>query len=98
MDRALAKPIALLRGLWPVAKIPVMIRDVSCPIRGIDSELYPAVERRIRPIPDARHNPMLDRADVDVIDVTREIVPIANGMLPIAPLPNAAFAFGGAAV
>jgi hypothetical protein len=41
---------------------------------------------------------MLDRVDMDVIDMTREIVLIANGMLPTAPLPDTAFAFGGAAV
>ena len=41
---------------------------------------------------------MLDRVDMDIIHVTREIVVIANGMFPIAPLPDAAFAFGGTAV
>jgi len=48
-------------------------------------------------IPDPRHQPMLDRVDMDVIDTTREIVLIANGNAP-NPLPDTAFAFGGAAV
>jgi hypothetical protein len=40
---------------------------------------------------------MLDRVDMDVINMTREIVLIANGVLPIALLPDTAFTFGGAA-
>ena len=31
---------------------------------------------------------------MNVIDMTREIVFIANGVLPIAPLPDTALAFG----
>ena len=52
----------------------------------------------MRPIPDPWHKPMLDRVDMDVIHMTREIVLIANGVLPVASLPDTAFAFGGAAV
>jgi hypothetical protein len=77
--------------------MPDMIGDIACPVLGIDSEFHHTMERRIRPIPDPWHEPMLDRVDMDVIDMTREIVLIANGTLPIAPLPDAAFAFGGAA-
>jgi hypothetical protein len=35
---------------------------------------------------------------MDVIDMTLEIAFVADGMLPIAALPDAAFALGGAAV
>jgi hypothetical protein len=45
------------------------------------------MERRIRPIPDPRHKPVLDWVEMNVVDVIREIVVIANGMFPIAPLP-----------
>ena len=55
------------------------------------------MERRIRPITDLRHKPVLDRVDVNVVDVTGEIVGIADGMFPMAPLPDTAFAFGRAA-
>jgi hypothetical protein len=41
---------------------------------------------------------MLDRVDMNVIDVAPEIILVANGVLPIAPLPDAVFALGGAAV
>jgi hypothetical protein len=40
---------------------------------------------------------MFDRVDMDIINVTRKIVLIANRMLPITPLPDTAFALGGAA-
>jgi len=33
---------------------------------------------------------MLDRIDMNIIDMTRDIVVIANDMLPIAPLPTCA--------
>ena len=48
------------------------------------------MERRKWPIPDPRHQPMLDRIDMNIIDMTRDIVVIANGVLPIAPLPTCA--------
>jgi hypothetical protein len=35
----------------------------------------------MRPIPDSRYKSMLDGIDMDVIDMTREIVLIANRML-----------------
>jgi hypothetical protein len=52
----------------------------------------------MRPIPDLRDQAMLDRIDVNVIDVTGEVALVSNGVLPIAPLPDATFALGGAAI
>ena len=52
----------------------------------------------MRPIPDPRQQPVLDRVDVDVVDMTSEVVLVANGVLPIAPLPDAAFSFGRTAM
>ena len=49
------------------------------------------------PIPDPCDKSMLDRIDMDVIDVTRQIVLIANRMLPVAPLPDATLASSGTA-
>jgi hypothetical protein len=37
---------------------------------------------------------MLDRVDMEVIQMTRKIVLVADGVLPIAPLPDTAFALG----
>jgi hypothetical protein len=55
------------------------------------------MERRKRPIPNPRNETMFDRVDMDVVDVTLEVALVANGMLPIAALPDAAFALGDAA-
>jgi hypothetical protein len=41
---------------------------------------------------------MFDRIDVDVVDVTGEIIFITNGVLPVTPLPYTAFALGGPAL
>jgi len=40
-------------------------------------------KRRMRPISDSRHIAMLDRIDMDIIDVTGEIIFITNGVLPV---------------
>jgi hypothetical protein len=48
--------------------------------------------------PGSRDHLMLGRIDMDVINMPREIILVANGVLPIAPLPDASFALGGAAV
>src|SRR5712664_2847968 len=47
----------------------------------------------VRPILDLRNVSMLDRVVMNIIDVTGQIVVIANSMLPIAPLPDAFVAF-----
>jgi len=41
---------------------------------------------------------MLNRVDMDIIHMTRKIVLIADGVLPITTLPDAALAFGGTTV
>src|SRR5947208_5000022 len=51
----------------------------------------------MRPISGLCYEAMLDRIDMDVIDVTPKIVLIADRMLPITPLPDAALALRGAA-
>ena len=51
----------------------------------------------MRPISDPRYIAMLDRIDMDIIDVTGEIIFITNGVLPITSLPYSAFALGGTA-
>ena len=51
----------------------------------------------MRPIPDSLYKAMLDRIDMDVVDVTRQVLLIANSVLPITSLPDAALALGGAA-
>ena len=45
----LRNPSARSASLWPFSEIPGVIRDIACPILGIDAELHHAMERRIRP-------------------------------------------------
>src|SRR5439155_24141162 len=50
------------------------------------------MERRKRPIHDARGVPVLDGIDMNIVHVRREIRFVANEMFPVAPLPDAALA------
>ena len=51
----------------------------------------------MRPIPDSLYKTMLDRIDVNVVNVPGQIVLIADRVLPITPLPDAALPLGSAA-
>ena len=62
-------------------------------------ELHEALERtrgrdlrRMRPVLDPLRMAVLDRVEVDVVGVAREITVIPQGVLPIPSLPNSAFA------
>ncbi len=44
----------------------------------------------MRPDTRAAHNPVFDRIKMNVIDMAREILLVANGVFPKAPLPDAA--------
>ena len=48
-----------------------------------------AMETAERPVGDATHQPVLHRVVMDVIDVPFEIRVVADGVLPIAALPDA---------
>src|ERR1700735_5834088 len=47
----------------------------------------------VRPVSRSGHVAMLNRIEVDVVNVPLEIGIIANGMFPIAPLPNTLLSF-----
>jgi hypothetical protein len=47
----------------------------------------------MRPIGDAGYKTVFNRIVVDVVDVALEIGVVADGVFPIAPLPNAFLAF-----
>src|SRR5690242_16777503 len=46
---------------------------------------------RVRPIAHARNQAMLDRVEVNVVDVALEVPFIANGMFPESSLPQRQF-------
>jgi hypothetical protein len=51
----------------------------------------------MRPIGRPDDVPVFHRVDMNVFDMPREIVFVADQVLPILPLPDAALAFGDAA-
>src|SRR6516164_1567670 len=79
-------------------KPAVSLAPTTSPIRGIDAEPNHPVKRGVRPIFHPRHQAVLHRIKVNVIRVPREVVLVTQGVLPIAPLPNAALAFSQAAL
>ena len=55
------------------------------------------MKRGGRPVTDSVDEPVLDRIDMNIVYMPREISFVANGMLPISALPDAPFTFGRAA-
>ena len=50
------------------------------------------VEAAMRPLANARHISVLDRIEMNVIDVSSQVGFVANGVLPISTLPNSLLA------
>lgn len=84
-------------ALLSLAEIVVRIGGVAGPIRGIDAARHQTMKRGMRPVRDAGDVAMFHRVEMNVVDMPRDIVVVAQRMLPIAPLPDAAFGFARAA-
>src|SRR5687768_8354017 len=61
---------------------------VSSPVPRQQSCPHIAMKRRIRPVSYARYELVLDRVEMDVVDVPFEISIVTNGVLPEPPLPE----------
>jgi hypothetical protein len=85
------------RNPSPFAETGTFISRILCPIERIGAETDPAAKRGIWPIPHARRVTMFDRIEMDVVEMTREIVLVAQGVLPLPPMKNAPLASAGAA-
>jgi hypothetical protein len=70
---------------------------LSTPIGGQYTLGHIAVEAAVRPISGARYVPVLDWIVVNVIDMPLQVGIIANGVLPITPLPDTFLALGNLA-
>jgi hypothetical protein len=70
---------------------PSVLGDVTRPILRNNPGANIAVKRRVRPIPDAADQPMLDRIDVATFDMTGVIRLVTDQMFPEPALPDAAF-------
>jgi hypothetical protein len=73
------------------------IANSAGPIDRIGTEPDPAAKRGEWPVPHADGVAVLHRIEMDVIEVTHEVVLAAQGVLPVPPLPDPALGFGGAA-
>ena len=67
------------------------IAQIASPIRGKQSSLYITVETAVGPIGNASDVAVLHWVEMDIVDMTFEVRLIPNGVLPIAPLPDAFF-------
>src|SRR5271156_2732440 len=70
---------------------------IACPVERTDAKPDHAMEGRMRPISCARNMAVLDRIEMNVIHMLFEIGVVAQRVLPVAPLPDAALAFADAA-
>src|SRR5262245_51499579 len=62
--------------------------DIPAPIRSQGSTCHISMEAAVRPIAYARYQSMLDRVEMDIVNVVLEIPFVANNVLPISPLPD----------
>ena len=46
------------------------------------------METAVWPVANAWHESMLDRVEMDICDMSHEVLLVANDMLPVAPLPE----------
>jgi hypothetical protein len=90
-----------LRGLSPpygtrqlfTEKSARRLPHIAAPIERQKSLPDVSMERTMRPIAGARHQPMSHRVEVNVIDMAREVGIVADRMFPETALPYAFFAF-----
>ena len=71
------------RNPLPLAEPALLIRGAVRPGRGVEAEPHHAMKRK-RPGPDALHMAVFDRVEVDVIEMPREIVFVAQRVFPRA--------------
>src|SRR5690606_38695671 len=89
-------PTALRLALQPLAGVAryqcgaLATVDFPRPIRRIHPSTHRAMKGGIRPIHHASDVAVLERVDMDVIHVTAKILLVADLVLPVAPLPDAA--------
>src|SRR5438105_12350907 len=71
-----------------LAEAPFQIPNVAAPVGGDHPARAIACESAVRPIANSGHVPVLDRIEVYVVDVPRQISVVADEVFPVAALPN----------
>ena len=75
------------RSIRTLTEIGIAHAAVTTPIAWQDSGSNVLMQRGERPGRGRRHEPMLDRIEMDVIGASFEITVVANGVLPETLLP-----------
>jgi hypothetical protein len=70
-------------------KLPLNFFHVAAPVCGKQPTLDIAMKAAMRPVDNTRDMSVLDRIEMDIVDMALQIGIIANGVLPIATLPDA---------
>ena len=76
-----------------LTELSLNLPDIPAPIRIQHSTFNITMEAAMRPIHDARHMAVLDRIEVNIVDVTFEIRIVSDRVLPKAALPDSLFSF-----
>jgi hypothetical protein len=79
----------LRRAHRSLPKRPLNFFHVAAPVCGKRPTLDIAMKAAMRPVDNTRDMSVLDRIEMDIVDMALQIGIIANGVLPIATLPDA---------
>ena len=77
------------------AKRSLNVARIAAPIDRENPFRDETVEGAMRPLAHPRHEPMFHRVEMDVVHVAFQIGVVADGMLPIATLPQPTFSLRG---
>jgi hypothetical protein len=73
---------------FPFAEIPSLLPEVSGPVLRQQAGTHVAMKRRIRPIAHSSDKAVFHGVEVDVIDVSFEILLVTNCVFPESTLPQ----------
>ena len=80
----------------PLPKTLSIVAGIASPIVWQRPLLYVAMKRRVRPIAYALHMTVLDRVEMNIINVSREVTFVADRVFPEPPLPKRHLTIGAA--
>ena len=78
----------------PLPKTLSIVAGIASPIVWQRPLLHVAMKRRVRPIAYALHMTVLDRVEMNVLNVPREVTFIADSVFPESPLPKGQLTIG----
>jgi hypothetical protein len=76
------------------AEVSGDVADIAAPILRQQPACNVVMEAAVRPVACPRNVAVFDGIEMNVVDMAREVFVIADGVLPVAALPNSFLAFG----